>query len=237
MSRTRRALLVPVAAVAAVVGLAAPVAAHVHPDPAAVEAGAPTTVSIVIEHGCEGAPTTGMSLLFPEGTTDIASGEVEGFTATAEGLEALFTGGSVPDGTEQGFPVSFTPPSEPGDAVIKVVQTCGEDELAWIDEPLADGSEPESPAPVLTLTDGPPTEGDLAGHEEEEASGGHDEGASGDHESTEGPAQDETAAAPRNSDSASEDDDSSAAPILLGIGVVVIVGVAGAVVISRRRVR
>lgn len=157
------------AATALALAIAGPAAAHIHPDPASVEAGAPATVGFVIEHGCDGSPTTEVAIEVPEGATDVAGVDVAGFTASVDGQVVTFAGGSLPDGTEQGFQVSFTAPQTPGEVPVKIIQTCEVGSLEWIEEEVEGQPEPEHPAPVLAITAGAPTGAETDQHGEEEA--------------------------------------------------------------------
>jgi uncharacterized protein len=137
--------------------------------------------------------------------------------------KVTFTGGAIAPGEFQQFPIQLGPMPDEGDQVLfPTIQTYSSGEIVrWIDEPTDDGTEPEHPAPAITLTE---AEEDHHGNsgEEEEATGSDDE-ASG--------VTAENAAA-------TEDDDSSSDT--LGI-VGLVVGALGlivatyAVVSGRRR--
>jgi len=60
------------AATAAALAVASPAFAHIHTDPAAVEAGTEATVGFIVEHGCEGSPTVKVEIQLPDGATDIS---------------------------------------------------------------------------------------------------------------------------------------------------------------------
>ncbi|WP_432745772.1 YcnI family protein [Streptomyces sp. JH002] len=70
-----------------------------------------------------------------------------------------WSGGEIAPGTFQQFPVSLGPlPGDTDQLVFKAIQTYDSDEVVrWIEEPAADGTEPEYPAAVLRLT--PATDG------------------------------------------------------------------------------
>ncbi len=64
-------------------------------------------------------------------------------------------GAAIQPGQFQEFEASLGPLPKVDKVVFKALQTYSDgDVVRWIDEPLADGSEPEHPAPVLTLTAG-----------------------------------------------------------------------------------
>lgn len=150
MSRFR----LPLAAAAAVgvaLCLAAPASAHIHTDPEEVKAGTENTVGFVIEHGCDGSPTTQVELQLPDGVTGISAEDQDGFAASVDGQVVEFTGGSLPDGTEHSFTVAFTAPTEAGTIDIPLVQTCEEGSNDWIQPEVEGQPEPEYPAPQLVI--------------------------------------------------------------------------------------
>ncbi|MCU1372552.1 MAG: nuclear export factor [Ilumatobacteraceae bacterium] len=156
MSRPRlRFPLAVAAAVGVALCIAGPASAHIHTDPEEVQAGTENSVGFVIEHGCEGSPTTQVELRLPEGVTAISAEDQGGFSASVDGQVVKFTGGSLPDGTEQAFTVTFTAPGEAGTIDIPLIQTCEEGSTDWI-EPEVDGQpEPEHPAPQLAVAANP----------------------------------------------------------------------------------
>jgi periplasmic copper chaperone A len=136
-------------------------AAHVDPDPVAMEAGSTGTVSFKIEHGCDGSPTVDMNFKIPAGVTGVAAVAKDGWTATVTADTLEFKGGSIPADQEDHFDITFTAPTQPGDIRFPVIQTCQQGELAWIEVPAEGAAEPEHPAPTLKITSGPPTSADL----------------------------------------------------------------------------
>ena len=240
MTRPRHLRLPITAAAATAVALcvAGPAAAHVHTDPSAVRAGAEATVGFIIEHGCDESPTTKMEIQMPDGASGISGVDGNGFTAAVAGQVVTFTGGEVPDGTEASFQVTFTAPDEAGEVPVKIIQSCAEGVNEWI-EVAADGAaEPESPAPLLTVTAGAPTEGDTEhGHDEgstetTEAEHGHEEEATDEHghdEEATSTTVGITPVAEDGAEAADGDDDSSSAPLVIGgIAAIVVLGGGGA---------
>ncbi|MEZ5179193.1 MAG: DUF1775 domain-containing protein [Acidimicrobiales bacterium] len=243
--RTRLRLpLTAAAATAIALVVAGPASAHVHTSPSAVQAGTENTVGFTVEHGCEGSPTTKMEIQLPEGSSGIAGVDGNGFTSSVDGQVVTFSGGEVADGTEATFEVTFTAPDEPGDVPVKVIQTCTEGVNEWI-EVQADGeAEPESPAPVLSITEGAPSETD--------GEHGHDEGTSTEHDHAEEPTTTEAgdhdhaeeptttvAVAPVGEAAGDDDgDDSSSMPLVIGgIAAVVVIGGGGALYARSRSAR
>lgn len=224
-----RALRLPIAATAAAVlalGPASAAWAHIHPDPAAVEAGTEATVGFAVEHGCDGSPTTKVEIQMPEGSTGISGVDGDGFTSSVDDLVVTFEGGPLDAETEKSFEVNFTAPDEPGEVPVKIVQTCEEGQLDWI-EVAADGEEePDHPAPMLTITEGTPTEED-GDHHAEDHTESTETTAADDHH-----AEESTATTVAGDDhhaeegATEEDDDSSSAPLIIG-GIVLLAAVGG----------
>lgn len=142
-------------------------AAHIDPDPIAIEAGTSATVAFKVEHGCDGSPTTSMKFQIPDGVSDAVAVEKEGWTATVTGDTLEFVGGPLDPEQEDHFDITFTAPAAAGEIRFPVIQTCAVGELAWIEIP--DGAtEPERPAPTVKITEGPPTSADLTPEPEAE---------------------------------------------------------------------
>lgn len=153
-----RRLRFPVAVTTAVgvaLLIAGPASAHIHTDPEEVKAGTENSVGFVIEHGCDGSPTTKIELQLPDGVTGIAAEDQDGFTASVDGQVVTFDGGSLPDGTEQAFTATFTAPTEAGTIDIPLIQTCEEGSNDWIEPEVEGQPEPEYPAPQLVIAPNP----------------------------------------------------------------------------------
>jgi uncharacterized protein YcnI len=221
--------LVSTAASAAVLLAAGGIAsAHVDPDPLAMEAGTTGDVAFMIEHGCDGSPTTSLKFEIPDGVTSVAPIAKDGWTATVTGNVLEFKGGPLPADQEDQFAITMTAPAAAAEARFPVIQTCEQGELAWIEIPAEGAAEPEHPAPTLTITAGPPTAEDLASEEEASADAGT--------ASTEAAATGDTvgvvataAVAP-----ASSDDSSNTGTIVVVVIAAAIV-VAGGIFLARRK--
>ncbi|GAA2051488.1 YcnI family protein [Streptomyces carpaticus] len=89
--------------------------------------------------------------------------ESHGNQITEAASVITWSGGEIAPGTFQQFPVSIGQlPTDTDQLVFKAIQTYDSDEIVrWIEEPTADGTEPEHPAAVLALT---PGDGDGHGH-------------------------------------------------------------------------
>jgi uncharacterized protein len=219
-----RVLLTGALAVAAAgIVLAAPMAeAHVTPDPDEAPHGGFTTVVFRVPNERDDASTTGVEIGFPT-DTPIASVSVQPVpgwqyttqTATlpepietddGEVTEAVtsvtYTGGAIKPGEFQQFPIEMGPMPDEGDQVLfPTLQTYDNGEIVrWIDQPNPDGTEPEHPAPAITLT---------AAEEDHHGNSGDEEEASG---------SDESGVTAENA--AAEDDDSDSGNILGIVGIV-----------------
>ena len=152
----RRLLAVPALALAGLVALAVPAAAHVDVEADETVAGATTTITFTFQHGKDGTATTGLEVLLPEGTTVAEVLDVPGWTSEVDPAAGTVTwsGGSVPDGTPARFPLRVTLPDVEGEVLFKTIQTTEAGELAWIQEE-ADPEEGSYPAPRLVLAPNP----------------------------------------------------------------------------------
>lgn len=160
-----------------------------------------------------------------------------------------FTGGPLDAETAKTFQVRFTPPATPGDVPVKIVQTCEQGQLDWIEVAEAGEPEPEHPAPVLKVTEGVPTPAEeRTDHDHDAAGSSSDDHDPEDHDAAAGAARGHEAddaehggdAAGADHDAgreaATDDDSGSNAPLFIGIGAaVVVVGVGAALYLRSRR--
>jgi uncharacterized protein YcnI len=212
---------------------------HVTPDPEEAPRGGFTTVNFRVPNEEEDASTTEVEINFPTDTpisfvavqpvpgwqyrTETTSldepVEGEGGEVTEAVSKVTYTGGEIRPGEFQEFAIELGPLPEEGDHVVfPTLQTYDNGEIVrWIDQPADDGTEPESPAPALTLTE---SEADGASGESDEGSGS--EGSDG----------------PSAENAATEDDVSGATTVgVVGIvlGALGLVTAIFAVATSRRR--
>ena len=151
--RPGTAALVALAAGVAALALAvAPAAAHVGAEATDVTPDGFTRVVLSFQHGCEGQPTTALRVQVPEGATDVAAEDGEGFTAEVADGTITWTGGSIPDGTaaELAFSAKLAQP-DGTEVLVPTIQTCPDGEIAWIEPPTEDTSEAASPSPVIVV--------------------------------------------------------------------------------------
>jgi periplasmic copper chaperone A len=161
-------------AVAAALAFGGPtVSAHVGTDKDEVAAGASTTLTFSIGHGCEESPTTSMRFQIPESVLNAAPVVKPGWGIEVEKQDLstpvdaghgdqqtdrtsiiTFTaqdGSAVENGFRDNFTLAFTAPDDEGPLYFKVIQGCTEGENAWIDEWDGTGDEPENPAPSIMV--------------------------------------------------------------------------------------
>ena len=163
--------LVPAALLA--LALLAPTAAqaHVTLQPNEAPEGAYTVLALRVPNETDSADTTRVEVQFPEGFGDVSYQAVPGWTVKVvhdklkkpiqtddgpitEGVrEVIFSGGKLPPGEFQDFPLSVQIPGKAGEELtFKAVQTYDDGEVVrWIGAP-----ETEHPAPQVLVT--PPEE-------------------------------------------------------------------------------
>jgi len=230
VSRTHlRIPLATAAAVGVALCIAGPASAHIHTDPEGVKAGTENTVGFIIEHGCDGSPTTKIELQLPTGVTGITGVDGNGFTASVDGQVVTFEGGTLPDDTEQAFEATFTAPNEAGTIDIPLIQTCEEGSTDWIEPEVEGQPEPEHPAPQLVIAANPDATTTTA------ADGSTTTEAEAGSTTTAAPAETTTTAPSTTVLVDDEDDDSSNAPLIIGAVVVVLAAIGGAVYYLRSK--
>lgn len=139
----------------ALAALASPAAAHVAVSPTTAPPGAAETLTFIVGHGCDGAPTTALRVELPRAVTAVEPQPKPGWTPIVEALpdggHAVTWRGGPPLAKADGFPVKARLPAEGAKVAFVAVQSCGETLVRW-DEPVpADGPKPKHPAPTLTL--------------------------------------------------------------------------------------
>lgn len=160
--------------------LAPPVAqAHVSADADAAAPGERTTVRFRVPNESDTADTVTLKVAFPadhplasvapqimpgwdaEITTSTLDEPLDnqGSPVTEAVTEIEWTGGTIPPGQYQEFPVRIGPlPGDTDELVFKVVQTYSDGEVVrWIDEEEPGQPEPEHPAPALAIEAPEPT--------------------------------------------------------------------------------
>ncbi|GAB2565691.1 membrane protein [Paractinoplanes abujensis] len=186
MSLFKRSALVGATVLGFTLALASPAAAHVTVNPGTATAGGYSKVTFRVPNESDKESTTKVEINLPA-DKPVASVSVKPLTgwdvATTIGrldkpLEAhgaqiteavskitwtAKAGSEIKPGQFQEFDVSLGPLPESGDMIFKALQTYSDNTVVrWIDEPSTDGTEPESPAPVLKLTAAGAEGGDAA---------------------------------------------------------------------------
>ncbi|WP_433290806.1 YcnI family protein [Pseudonocardia sp. CA-142604] len=175
-SALRAGTITAVAAAAIVVG-AAPAFAHVTAQPGQAEQGSYSVISLRVPNESDTAGTVKLEVTLPADhpITSVRTTPTPGWTATMTKApvnppveshgrsitEAVRTvtwtadpGVRIAPGEFVDFPLSLGPlPTNIDQLVLPAVQTYDNGEVvAWDQPPAADGSEPERPAPSVTLT-------------------------------------------------------------------------------------
>ncbi|MDY7083667.1 MAG: YcnI family protein [Actinomycetota bacterium] len=176
MSLIKRSALVGATVIGFTLALAAPAAAHVTVNPGTATAGGYSKVTFRVPNESDEGSTTKVEVNLPadKPVASVSVKPIDGWdVATTVGklakpieahgaqiTEAVSkitwtakAGSEIKPGQFQEFDVVLGPLPESGDMIFKTLQTYSDGNIVrWIDEPAADGSEPESPAPVLKLT-------------------------------------------------------------------------------------
>lgn len=165
----------------AVLGFAAPASAHVTVDPQEATQGGYGRFAFRVPNESDTASTTKLEVVLPENAPvgSVSTMPVPGWTVAVEKRKVdppVEVHGSqlsevvskitwtaagaagVKPGQFQEFPVSMGPLPQAETMVFKTLQTYSDGNVQrWIEEPLPGGEEPETPAPVLTLTAASPS--------------------------------------------------------------------------------
>ncbi|AND15616.1 DUF1775 domain-containing protein [Rathayibacter tritici] len=186
-----------VATGALALALAAPTAASAHVTAAAssTAAGSYSVVTFSLAHGCEGSPTTGLTITMPDGINsvsptvnpnwDVVKNEVaiaepvtdsHGNTATKRVSDVVYTAKTpLADGYRDTVSLQLQLPADAAGSTLEfpVLQTCETGSTTW-DQPTVEGQdEPELPAPTVAVTAAEAGSSHGGGHHGE---AGHDDG-------------------------------------------------------------
>jgi uncharacterized protein YcnI len=156
-------------ACALLAALTTPALAHISLETGAAAIGSGYKAVLRVPHGCDGSPTTAISVRVPEGlieakpmpkpgwTLEIKTGDyakaysLHGSEVKSGAVEVTWSGGNLPDDQYDEFVLRGTLAGdlEAGTVLyFPVIQTCAAGEEDWID---TSGSEEGSPAPGLKL--------------------------------------------------------------------------------------
>lgn len=134
--------------------LSLPAHAHVKLEKPDANADQPYKGVLRVGHGCEGTPTTSLSIDIPAALKSVKPMPKPGWTLKAEPGRLTWSGGRLLDSEYDEFIfVSQIAPDAPGALAIPVVQTCEKGEQRWVQIP-ADGQSARDlthPAPILRV--------------------------------------------------------------------------------------
>ncbi|MGK2931459.1 MAG: DUF1775 domain-containing protein [Solirubrobacterales bacterium] len=135
--------------------------AHVDVAPTEAPAGKPAKLNFSVGHGCDGAATTSLIVQVPRAVAKFTAKSTDGWKATDTPGQMKWVGGPLPDHEVQEYPFTATIYGNEGARIpFKLIQGCeGGAQTAWIQMAPKGAPEPETPAPVVTLTTsvkGPP---------------------------------------------------------------------------------
>lgn len=141
--------------------VAAPAAAVNIPEGGAVTPDSVFVIHFQVQEGCDGAATDALEVTIPAQVSNPLPEAVPGWDVAVDTLDdessdgdadaltiVRWTGGSLQDGAFAEFGLRARFPDEPGASIaFPVVQRCGLVERIW------SGSDGDSPAPTVTLTE------------------------------------------------------------------------------------
>ncbi|QTX05596.1 YcnI family protein [Agromyces archimandritae] len=146
----------------ALLALGTPLAAsaHVTVDPSSTAAGGYAVLDFSLGHGCEGSPTTTLTIDIPEGIESVTPQMNPNWTvekvADGDAVRQVVYRAVTPleDGFRDTVSVQVRLPEDAAGETLEfpVLQECTEGETNW-NEPSGDGAEPASPAPVVHVTE------------------------------------------------------------------------------------
>ena len=135
------------------------VQAHVVLSEQQARPGASYNAHFKVGHGCDGSPTTALTITMPDGVSGVMPQEKPGWSSKTERdgakTSVSFSGGRLAADMPGEFVVVMTLPGKEGPLAFPVLQTCEKGSETWSELPAADGHKLSNPAPVLTLTKTP----------------------------------------------------------------------------------
>ena len=143
--------------------------AHVTLEQASAPAGSYQKLTFHVGHGCDGAATTGITVMLPESVTGAKPMPKAGWNiSTTEGKlsvpveshgkavtsavrEISWKGGPLPDAWYDEFTMQVKLPDDAGKLYFKVVQQCGKTGVVWDEMPGDANVKLKAPAPMLDV--------------------------------------------------------------------------------------
>lgn len=176
MKLQKTALAASALAAGTLLALAAPLAAsaHIDIDPSSTAAGSYAVLSFALPHGCDGSPTTSISISIPESVVSVTPTvnpdwtvaktavdlakpitDAEGNTISTRIGQVVYTAITpMEDGLRTTFDLSVPLPADAAGKTLEfpVLQTCVTGSTAWDQHAVEGESEPEHPAPSIAVT-------------------------------------------------------------------------------------
>jgi len=145
---------------AGLLALSAPLAASAHVDvtPSSTAAGSYSLLTFSLGHGCEGSPTTGITIDVPDTITSVTPTINPGWAVTplTDGQVTYTAESPLADGLRTTFVLSLQIPEDAavGDTLaFPTLQSCEVGETDWAEAIVEGEAEPAHPAPSLTVTE------------------------------------------------------------------------------------
>jgi uncharacterized protein YcnI len=161
-ARARRIRVAAGAALGLALAVSAPLAAsaHVELDASTTAPASLSVLTFAVGHGCEGSATTSLAIRFPADVQAVKPTLAPGWSVAeqeaADGTTVTYTADTpLPDALRATVQVEALLPVDgaAGDVVaFPTLQTCVQGSTDWAETPAA-GTEPDHPAPAITLTD------------------------------------------------------------------------------------
>ncbi len=132
--------------------LLAPAAlAHISVVPATAAAGGYQKLTFSVGHGCQGSPTTSISVSIPDGVTGAKPMPKPGWNIVATARDITWQGGALPDAQFDEFAMQVKLPATPGKLYFKITQLCEAGRHDWVELPQP-GVQAKSPAAMIEVT-------------------------------------------------------------------------------------
>lgn len=197
MKLRRTALLSSALAAGTLLAVSAPLAANAHVSVSAssAAAGSYTVLTFSVSHGCDGSPTTALTIDIPEAITAVTptlnsnwevskvsaaaaapvAGGHDDSSATRTGQIVYTAKAPLVEGFRDTFELSLQLPEDAAGETLAfpVLQTCEVGETQWNEIASEGSAEPEHPAPTIVVTD---ATGSAHGHDAADAGSSHGHG-------------------------------------------------------------
>jgi len=146
------------------------VQAHITLEQKSAVAGTSYKAVFRVGHGCEGSPTTSLSVFLPDGFVgakpmpkagwklDIKTEKLDkptdphGATLTERAVQFTWSGGRLLDSEYDEFVIAMSLPDSAGKRTIRVLQQCEKGQNDWAELPTEAQPKPRLPAPALDIT-------------------------------------------------------------------------------------